>query len=148
MKKQIDSTRESIGRNVTFYTTVSGACSICVASGYLDSINNISTYFNCPECSGAYWKHTKVAHEVLARVHWVTDEAITATPGGKYYLGDATATIDESYLSLAMACQNETGTVDVDGREMTITKIQPIGAFDITRYRVILTGTGGRPNIG
>lgn len=147
MKKQIDSARESIGRNVIFYTTVSGACTICVASGYLDSINNISTYYNCPECSGSYWKNSKVGTEVLARVHWVTDEAVTATPGGKYYLGDATVTIEKSHLELAMACQSETGTVEVDGREMTITRIQPIGAFDISRYRVILTGTGSRPNV-
>ena len=148
MKRQIDGAREAIGRTISMFVTEHTACTLCSASGYLDTYNNVSTYVTCPVCKGAYWLDIPVANEVLARVHWITDEAVTATPGGKYYLGDATATVDESYLELAMQCQSESGTVVVDGRTLTITKIQPVGAFDVTRYRLILTNTGGRPQVG
>lgn len=145
LKAQIDAVREAIGRNVYFYTTVSGDCSICAPSGLFDPLNNNSYYVTCPECQGAYWVKTLVSNEILARVHWVSDEAITATPGGKYFLGEATVTIDTKYLGIAEQTQAESQKVVVDNHDMQITKIIPMGAPGLNRYRVILKNMGDRP---
>jgi hypothetical protein len=83
IKAQIDGVRARIGRNVTVYTPSTIACTICVASGYLDTISNTSWYTTCPECRGSYWHTALTGTEILARVHWTSNEAITATPGGK-----------------------------------------------------------------
>ena len=145
IKAIIDNVREEIGRNVTFYTENLTACSLCVASGYYDPIGDTTFYTVCPICDGAYWINSALATDVLARVHWVNDEAITATPGGKYYIGEATLTVDPSYLDLAEACQRESGKVVVDSHDMQITKIIPMGAPTINRYRIILKNMGDRP---
>lgn len=144
MKKQIDSARESIGRNVTFYSTAKAPCSLCTASGYYDTINDTTFYFNCPVCNGQYYIYREVGTEVLARVRWSNDQAITATPGGRYYIGDATATIEDKYLSIAEEAFTETGKVVIDDRTMQIIKIIPEGAPEINRYKVIMKAYGDR----
>lgn len=144
IKKQIDAGRESIGRNVTFYTVTRAPCSLCTASGYYDTVNDTTYYFNCPICNGMYWINTNVGTEILARVRWSNDQAITATPGGRYYIGDATATIEDKYLPVAEAAFRETGKVVVDDHEMQIIKIVPEGAAEINRYKVILKAYGDR----
>lgn len=146
IKKQIDSTRESIGRNVMFYTTVSTACPLCTASGFYNETLDSTFYYNCPVCAGSYYLTTVSGHEILARVHWTNDEAVTASPGGKYFLGDATATIDPSYRGVAEATQEETGKVVIDNHDMQIIKIIPMGAPEPNRYRVVLKNTGERPS--
>ena len=145
IKRQIDSARDSIGRNVTFYTTDRTACSLCLASGYYNATLDATFYSNCPICSGAYYTDVVSSHTILARVHWTNDEAATATPGGKYFMGDATVTVDPSYRLIAEAAQNETGRVEVDGHDMQITKIIPLGAPEPNRYRVVLKNMGERP---
>ena len=146
IKSIIDNVREEIGRDVTFFTAGLSACPLCVASGYYDPIGDTTYYTVCPICNGSYWINTAIATDVLARVHWVNDEAVTATPGGKYYLGEATLTVDPSYLTLAEACERETGKILVDGHSMAITKIIPMGAPQINRYRLILKNMGDRPD--
>jgi len=145
IKRIIDNVRDEIGHNVTFYTEGLTACSLCVASGYYDPVGDTTYYTVCPICNGSYWINSAIATEVLARVHWVNDEAITATPGGKYYIGEATLTIEPMYLDLAEACEKESGRIVVDGHNMAITKIIPMGAPGINRYRVILKNMGDRP---
>jgi hypothetical protein len=86
-----------------------------------------------------------VSTEVLARVHWTNDEQITATPGGKHYLGQCYIHIVPEYLALAESAQVDKGTVVVDGHTMSISKILPMGAPEINRYRLILIGDGNRP---
>lgn len=148
IKVQIDSVRQTIGRTVTVYTQHLSACTLCAASGYLDTFSNTSWYVTCPICSGSYWLNTATATEVLARVHWVSNEGITATPGGKYYLGDAQITVDPSYTELLEAAQNQAGKVVVDGQDFQILKINPLGAPEINRVRAILKGMGDRPDHG
>lgn len=145
LKSEIDSMRETIGRNVTIYTPAHEACVLCVASGYYDPVTDTSYYVVCPICSGAYWLATQTATEVLARVHWVSNEAITATPGGKFFLGDAHITVDPSYKTLLESAQNESGKILVDGQEMQIIRINPMGAPEINRVRAVLKGMGRRP---
>lgn len=146
IKAQIDSVREGIGRYVTVYHPNSTACLECVASGFYDPISDTSFNVVCPQCSGAYWIASMDSEDVLARIHWVGNEAITATPGGKYYLGDAQIHVDPSYQPLFESAQNESGKVVVDGQDMSILKISPVGAPTINRIRIILKGMGGRPN--
>lgn len=145
IKRQIDSARISIGRDVTFYTTDKAACSLCLASGFYNSLADTTFYFNCPVCSGNYWIPTVSGHVVLARVHWTNDEAVTASPGGKYFLGDATVTVDPSYRTLAEETQSLDGKVVVDNHDMQIIKIIPLGAPEPNRYRVVLKNSGERP---
>lgn len=145
LKAQIDSVRETIGRIVEIYTPSNTACVLCVASGYYDPVSDTSYYITCPVCAGSYWRESVTATEVLARIHWVSNEAITATPGGKYFLGDAQITVDPSYRTLLESAQNEAGKVVVDGQAMQIIRINPMGAPEINRVRAILKGMGNRP---
>lgn len=145
IKGTIDSVRENIGRYVTFYTVDKSACPLCTTNNLYDAVNDNSFNALCPICVGVYWLESAVANEVLARVHWVNDEQITATPGGKFWIGEAHLTIDPEYLDLAEACQSESGKVKVDNHNMQITKIIPMGAPTINRIRIILKNMGDRP---
>ena len=145
IKAQIDAARQSIGRTVSVYTPGTDACTICVASGYYDPISDTSWYTLCPQCSGSYWLSTTVSTEILARVHWVSNEGISVTPGGKYFLGDAHITVDPSYTVLLEQAQSEAGKVVVDGQDMEIIRINPLGAPKVNRVRAILKGMGTRP---
>lgn len=145
IQDRIDEVRGYIGRTITFNVPTVSPCSLCSASGWLDSVNNISTYFTCPICAGQYYMPTTESTDVLARIHWTNDEAVTSTPGGKFYLGDASVHINPDYLDLAESAQVEHGSVSIDGHSMTIVKIIPQGAPTINRYRLILKGDGNRP---
>jgi hypothetical protein len=145
IKASIDAVREAIGRDVTFYAPKTEACPLCVASGYYDSVGDTTYYYTCPVCDGAYYLATFTETDVLARVHWTSDEGITATPGGKYFAGDAQIHIEDKWLAVAEASQVDGGKVIVDGHKMTITKIIPTGEAGINRYRIILSNTGERP---
>lgn len=145
IKAQIDGVRTRIGRNVTVYYPSTTACTICAPSGYLDPISNTSWYTTCPVCQGSYWLHTTNTEEILARVHWVSNEGITATPGGKYFLGDAQITVDPIYTDKLESAQSAQGGVLVDGQDFSILRINPLGAPEINRVRAILRGKGGRP---
>jgi hypothetical protein len=146
LKSQLDSMRDTIGRNITVYTSARDGCPLCTASGYYDSISDNSFYLVCPICSGSFWLSTTIATEILARVHWVSNEAITATPGGKYFLGDAHITVDPSYRTFLESAQKDSARVVVDNQDMSITRINPMGAPEINRVRAILRSMGQRPN--
>lgn len=146
LKSQIDTMRDAIGRNIIVHTKINDPCPLCTASGYYDSVSDSSYYLVCPVCAGNFWRDSTLETEVLARVHWVSNEAITATPGGKYFLGDAQITVDPSYQTLLEDAQNESGKIVVDGNDMEIIRINPMGAPTINRVRAILKTMGKRPN--
>lgn len=145
VKAQIDAVRRAIGRNVTVYYSAEQACSICVASGYLDPISNTSWYTTCPECHGSYWLDATTEEEILARIHWVSNEGITATPGGKYFMGDAQITVDPCYHESLQRAQSERGGVIVDGQDFQVLRINPMGAPTVNRVRGVLRVKGERP---
>jgi hypothetical protein len=145
IRQIINGVREEIGRYVTFHTSAMSACPLCTASGYYDSINDNTYYFTCPICNGKYYLPVTTQTEVLARVHWTNAEGITATPGGKFFTGTASITIEDKYYSIAESTQTNEGKVVVDGYSMSITKIIPEGAPETNRYRVVLQNQGGRP---
>lgn len=146
IKRQIDAVRESIGRDITFYTEHKTPCTLCLPSGFYNAASDSTVYYNCPVCAGNYYLTTLSGHIILARVRWTNDEAITASPGGKYYIGDATATIDANDRQVAEDCFTFNGKVVVDNHDMFITKILPMGAPEPNRYRVVLKTVGGRPD--
>ena len=148
IKTQIDGVRGIIGRDVTIYYPSEQPCSICVASGYFDPISNTSWYQTCPECQGSYWRFYTTSEDILARVHWVGNEGITATPGGKYFLGDAQITVDPEHWELLQSAQSEQGKVVVDGQDFSIVRINPLGAPEVNRVRAILKSKGTRPDVG
>lgn len=145
IKHEIDRLRDGIGRTISFYTPTRNPCSICTLGGYYDSLSDKSSYIKCPECKGEFWRADLQEHKILARVHWTTNEGINITPGGKYFAGDAYAHVDPSYHEILQAAQEPGGKVVVDGQDMTITRIVPEGVTFINRYKVILLGTGKRP---
>lgn len=145
IKHDIDTLRESIGRDVTFYVNSHSPCSLCLASGYYDSSTDTSFYTTCPICSGLFYTANASTTIVNARIRWTSDEAITATPAGKYYAGDAQIHIDPMYLVLAQSAQSDRGKVVVDGHNMKISKIIPLGTIETNRLRLVLVNSGERP---
>lgn len=145
MKARIDAVREQIGRDVTFYTSKTSICTDCVASGYYDPVTDISSNYLCPICEGSGWSDSVDATVVNARVHWAGAERITATPGGKYYVGDCTLGVDIPYHELAQKAMKDGGKVVVDGRDVEIVGIDPVGAPIINRYRLICKAMGQKP---
>lgn len=144
IKKEIDTLRGDIGRDIDVYTPIRNACSICTTGGFYDSITDKSTYVKCPECKGAFWRDDFKKNTVLARVHWTTNEAINITPGGRYFTGDAYAVVDPQYHEIVQSAQDD-GYLMIDGQRMTILKISPEGVTSINRYKLILKGSGNRP---
>lgn len=145
VKSKIDAVREQIGREVTFYTSKSSVCTDCVASGYYDPVTSGSWNFTCPICIGTGWIDSVDATTVNARVHWAGDERIVMTPGGRHYIGDCQVTVDPDYHELAQNAMKDSGKVVVDGRDMRITAINPMGAPTINRIRIICKGMGLQP---
>ena len=146
IKAQIDSVRDSIGRNITVFYPKQSTCLSCVASGYYDPVSDSSWNIVCPQCSGSFWLNSVDSQEILARIHWVSNEAINSTPGGKYFVGDVQVTIDPSYTDLIRSAQNDAGKVVVDGQDCQIMRINPMGTPSINRVRVVLRTMGGRPS--
>jgi len=134
IKSRIDNVRTEIGRYVTFYTPVAGQDTDFVASGFYNPL----TYTG--------FQTVLEETEVLARIHWSGDERITATPGGKYYVGDCTLKVDPSYHDLAQRCMNANeGKVKVDEKFVTITAIDPVGAPTVNRLRIVCKSVGTKP---
>lgn len=130
IKGPIDSVRRQIGRMVTFNVP--------------SDSSSLTQLYNPATDNRFRLTHRKV--EVLARIHFTNDEAVTATPGGKYYIGESYVVVDPSDLPTAQATQEQGGFVTVDNRNFEISKIIPVGAPSINRYRLILIGMGNRPN--
>jgi hypothetical protein len=144
IRNQIDAAREQIGRNVIVYIPSLTECTLCIASGYYDSLSDRSIFFTCPECKGSFWKKGYSENIILARVHWTSNEAIGVTPGGKYFSGEAYIHVQPEYHSLLQEAQDG-GKVSVDGQDMAILRINPEGAPEVNRYKIILKGVGERP---
>lgn len=70
-----------------------------------------------------------------------------ATPGGKYFLGDAQITVDPCHTEVFQSAQNDAGKVVVDKQDMQIMRINPMGAPEINRVRIVLKGMGGRREV-
>jgi hypothetical protein len=132
IKSKIDLVRAEIGRTVTFVTHVTN--DDFIASGFYDPITDTS-----------YKTIAKEETEVQARVHWAGDERITATPGGKYFIGDCTLTIDPIYHKLAQKAMRDSGMVIVDGKELQIMSIDPEGVPTVNRIRVVCKSVGKEP---
>lgn len=145
IRETISQFRQQIGRMVTFAVPDKTQCPVCISGGFIDTNTGNSWNFNCPTCKGSGWVNTMKETQVLARIHWTHDEALSITPGGKYFVGDCRFHIDPDDYPTATAAHTEDGRVYVDGHEMTITKILPEGTPTINRVMVICANAGSKP---
>lgn len=132
VKAKIDAAREKIGRDVTFYTPIAGQNTDFTASGYYDPMSY--TGFN----------PTLETTVVKARVHWTDDERITATPGGKFFVGDCTLGIDPAYRELAEKAMLDESKIVVDGKDVIVIGIDPKGVMETNRLRLICKTVGSK----
>lgn len=132
IKAKIDNVRSLLGRDVTFYTPIAGQNPDFTASGYYDPMMYTG------------YKPTLETTTVLARIHWTTDERITATPGGKFFAGDCVLTIDPTYEELAQRAMLDASKVVVDGRDVNVIGIDPKGAPEVNRIRLVCKAVGSK----
>lgn len=132
-KEIIDEIRDTIGREITVYTTVSGiACSTCE----LDPTTGLATDPFCPECSGDYWTSTLSGLSLTAHIRWSKSEQPMFTEGGIVYEGDCKVTITYSEANLEAVRNSEYFVVD--GKELYMKNYIPKGAQRLNRISVIL----------
>lgn len=129
----INAIRGAIGREVLFNTTVSvSGCSNCS----LDPVNNLSTNYNCPVCSGLYWISTFSGVSISGHVRWGPADDPDPRPGGVVFTGDCVVTIEHTPANMAVV--QAANYVTVDGRKMNIKRHTWRGHKDINRIRIEL----------
>lgn len=90
-KEIIDEIRETIGRPIEIFVTVSGdVCPSCT----LDPLRNKSVNPFCPVCSGDGYLNTISGFETVAHVRWGRVNDNTFYPGARIVTGDCTAAIE------------------------------------------------------
>lgn len=82
----IDAIRDAIGRNVTFVTVSSIACTASGCS--LDPVTNTGTNSFCTTCSGLYWIPSFSNYTVKAHVTWGNADQLNWVTGGQLFEGD------------------------------------------------------------
>lgn len=134
-KDTIDDIRDAIGRDITFNIRTGPVA--CTASGCsLDPVTNTSTNSFCATCGGVYWIVTVTGSSVTAHVRWTSMDKEIRYPAGSVYNGDCRAQIEYSDANVTII--NQTETVSVDGKSMSIEKIIYKGVPDINRIVLIL----------
>lgn len=112
----IDAIREAIGRNVTFVTVSSIACT---ASGCgLDPVTNTSINSFCTTCSGLYWIPNLSTYIVKAHVTWGNADQMNWVTGGQFFEGDARVQV--KYTDELLAELERTEYVVVDGKNFEV----------------------------
>lgn len=112
----IDAIREAIGRNVTFVTVSSIACT---ASGCgLDPVTNTSTNSFCITCSGLYWIPRLTSYAVKAHVTWGNADQLNWVTGGQIFEGDCRIQVKNTAETLTAI--EDTDHVIVDGKTFEI----------------------------
>ena len=134
----IDKIRDTIGRNITILTTVSGVpCPICS----LNPVSNLSTNPFCPVCSGTYWLNTTSGYIVEAHVAIGEIDLPWRVAGGYIEKGDALVQIKYTVANLS-AVQSAVH-YEVDGKIYTENGISLRGVPDINRIVITLTEQEG-----
>jgi len=131
----IDSIRDAIGRDITWYVVASSApCTnpLC----HLDIVTNTSTNSFCPTCSGHYWIYTYSGVITNAHVTWGFSEHLGWVTGGQLPEGDCRVQIKYTITNLS-AVENAKW-VEVDGKIMEIKHKDLRGVQSINRILVDL----------
>lgn len=107
----IDKIRNTVGRDITIYSTVSGIP--CTESGCeLNPVTNLSTDQYCPTCSGEYWINdvsglTLTAHVVMRNIDTPVWEV-----GGRIVEGDALVQLKLTETTVSAVNNSEYYIVD------------------------------------
>ena len=134
-KETIDDIRDAIGRTITFNILVSqSGCPVVGCN--LDPVTNTSTNSFCPTCGSKYWIDTITGSEVTAHVRWKSMDKDTRYPGGSLFEGECRAQIEYSAANITII--NNTKTVEVDGKLMSIEKPIYKGVPELNRIVLIL----------
>lgn len=112
-----DEIRDAIGITATFiFEGVQTECSICSASGYLDSINKKSLWAFCPICSGEYYFLSSVSSGIVAHVRWGFGDESDHGIGGDILAGQCTITIASDAISPSSISKIK--EIQVDGKRV------------------------------
>lgn len=131
----IDAIRNTIGRDITIFTTVSGIP--CPASGCdLNPVTNLSTNQFCPVCSGSYWINTTSGVVLKAHIRTKEVDVPVWEVGGRIVDGDALVQI--KYTIANMDYVNNSEYFLVDTREYIKKNIDLRGVPEINRILVSL----------
>ena len=136
----IDDIRDTIGRDVTIYTTVSGIP--CPASGCsLDPVTNLAVDQFCTTCSGDYWIDTISGVTVTARVRMKNVDVPVWTVGG--FIVDGDAQIQVKYTVAAVSAIENVDYFEVDGKEFVQKDLSFRGVPTVNRIVVTLVEKEG-----
>jgi hypothetical protein len=125
----IESIINSVGRDVTFWSSTMSGCS---ASGCgLDPVTNTATDSFCPICSGNYWIPTWSGDIIKAHVTWKYSDQDDFHTGGNVFLGDGI--IKVMYSGIYMDVINNAEYVGVDGKQVDIQRVTLLGVPSINR---------------
>jgi hypothetical protein len=134
----IDAIRDTIGREITIYVSVSGTA--CPASGcFLDPITNLSTNPFCPVCSGFHWINTISGYPIGAHIHYGLVDLPVWTPGGYIVEGDTVVQI--KYTIANVNAVEHAKSYLVDGKSYIQSKVSYRGVPNLNRILVNLEET-------
>jgi hypothetical protein len=134
----VDSIRDAIGRDTTWYVVASSiACPTCIADGDLyDPVTQTSTDSFCPTCSGSYYIPVYSGTVINGHITWAYSEQLSWPTGSKQFEGDVRIQI--KYTEANINTVNIAKWVEVDGRQMEIKKKSLRGVKNINRILVDL----------
>jgi hypothetical protein len=135
-----DAIRDTIGRDITIYITISGIP--CPASGCsLNPVTNLSTNQFCSTCDGNYWINTTSGYVVNAHVtHKEVDTPVWEV-GGRIVDGDAL--VQFKYTQANMDAVNNADYYIVDGRKFNMESLNLRGVPQVNRILVALVEEEG-----
>jgi hypothetical protein len=132
-KETIDEIRDTIGRQITIHTLVTGiACPRCS----LDPVTGLSASGLCPVCDGYYWMQTTSGVDIQAHVVWSKTEEKNWQSGGIIDDGDCYVTITYSGIYLDYVRNSE--YFIVDSRDLYMQSWHLKGVPEPNRIKVIL----------
>src|SRR3990172_13235584 len=125
----IESIIDEIGRDVTFVTSTTVACTYSGDS--LDPVTNTSTNSFCPVCSGIWFIPTLSGTNIKAHVTWKYADQDEFHTGGWVFLGDGIVKV--MYSGPYMDIINAADYMIVDEKQVDIQKITLLGIPSINR---------------
>jgi len=131
-REVINSIRGAIGRDVSFLSKQTTACSGCS----LDPSTNTSVNPFCPVCDGYGYIITYSGTTLSGHVLWGKSEETKWETGGVYPEGDCRVQIEHTNASVTVV--DNASYVSIDDRRLRITKVILRGVPDINRILIDL----------
>lgn len=123
----IENIINTIGRDVTFYSSTLSGCYNCS----LDPVTNTSTDSFCQICSGVYWIPTWSGDAIKAHVTWKFADSEEFNTGGTVFLGDGI--IKVMYSGPYMDIIDRSDYAVVDSKQVNIQRVTLLGVPSVNR---------------